>query len=81
MNKQQKYKHRGKHFASWDPEKGFPEDFWNYRIHPITGFYVESVKTQNEATKKKYSDSVRCLPVKLKVLKKYCNKFNGYFKY
>ncbi len=72
MSKQQKYKYRDKHFASWDPEKGFPEDFWNYRVHPITGFYVER-ESKTRGTNNKYSESEKSLPVKLKVLKKYSN--------
>tara|TARA_R110002073_G_scaffold178639_2_gene337077 strand:+ start:1227 stop:1451 length:225 start_codon:yes stop_codon:yes gene_type:complete len=74
MNKQQKYKYRDKHFASWDPEKGFPEDFWNHRVHPITGFYVER-ESQKKGINNKYSDSEKTLPVNLKVLGKYSNKY------
>ena len=69
---EKKYKYRDKHFAPWDLEKGFPEDFWNHRVNPITGFYVER-ESQKKGLDKKYSDSEKTLPISYKTLSKYSN--------
>lgn len=42
MTKKKKYKKHGlKQYRQGDP---FPEDFWNYNINPITGYYVDLLK-------------------------------------
>ena len=42
MTKKKEYKKYGlKRHREGDP---FPEDFWNYNINPITGYYVDLLK-------------------------------------
>lgn len=41
MTKKKHKKHNLKQYRQGDP---FPDDFWNYNINPITGFYIELLK-------------------------------------
>ena len=42
MTKKKEHKRYGlKQYNEGDP---FPEDFWNYKINPITGYYVGLLK-------------------------------------
>lgn len=36
----------------------FPDDFWNYSVNHITGYYIKSnINEQNKETIKKYAKS------------------------
>jgi len=36
-------------------EGEMPEDFWNYLVNPITGYYIEQTDKKNFLTLKKYA--------------------------
>lgn len=36
-------------------EGEMPEDFWNYLVNPITGYYIEKTDKKNFLTFKKYA--------------------------
>tara|TARA_B100001093_G_scaffold502624_1_gene555880 strand:+ start:2455 stop:2655 length:201 start_codon:yes stop_codon:yes gene_type:complete len=40
----------------WNGKGTMPKDFWNYRINPITGHYVDPVRNEKGlAVQKKYA--------------------------
>ena len=41
MTKKQYKKSNLKQYRQGDP---FPDDFWNYNINPITGYYIDLLK-------------------------------------
>ena len=47
-----------KTFKEGDP---FPEDFWNYNVNPITGFYVARIENHTLESERKYNKTPQSL--------------------
>ena len=50
------YKHRCEPLKAWNGIGPLPKDFWNYRLNPITGYYVDPVRDNHgKAVERKYA--------------------------
>ena len=49
------HKHRCPRLKDWNGEEDMPKDFWNYRVNPITGYYVNPFTAEHsKSVEKKY---------------------------
>jgi hypothetical protein len=61
--KDKNYNHKCKPLKAWNEFEPMPADFWNYRVNPITGYYIKPKQPGNDLNdEKKYKTQSRPLP-------------------